>query len=81
GIAAVIYEAPHPSEAALYAAQCCHLQPRWRELPGKLLDIGFCGRWWVLAARLRHHDVNEEEFARLPRRLQRIEWHHLHSER
>ncbi|NXG74420.1 TIM29 translocase, partial [Baryphthengus martii] len=55
--------------------------PRWRELPGRLLDVGFCGRWWVLSSRLRDCDVNEEEFAALPARLRRIRPHDLHSHR
>ncbi|NXD89104.1 TIM29 translocase, partial [Halcyon senegalensis] len=78
---AVVYEAPHAADAALYPARCRHLRPRWRELPGRVLDVGFCGRWWVLGARLRDCDVNEEEFAALPARLRRVESHHLRSQR
>ncbi|NXN73883.1 TIM29 translocase, partial [Himantopus himantopus] len=76
---AVVYEAPHAADAALYPAQCRHLQPRWRELPGRVLDVGFGGRWWVLGARLRDCDINEEEFEGLPARLRRLDPHHLHS--
>ncbi|NXI92693.1 TIM29 translocase, partial [Psophia crepitans] len=45
--------------------------PRWSEFPRRFLDVGFWGRWWVLSARLRDCDVNEEEFAALPPRLRR----------
>ncbi|XP_072704668.1 mitochondrial import inner membrane translocase subunit Tim29 [Ciconia boyciana] len=78
---AVVYEAPHAADAALYLARCRHLRPRWRELPGRLLDVGFWGRWWVLGARLRDCDVNEEEFGGLPARLRRLDPHHLRSHR
>ncbi|XP_054039510.1 LOW QUALITY PROTEIN: mitochondrial import inner membrane translocase subunit Tim29-like, partial [Rissa tridactyla] len=79
---AVVYETPHPPPtAALYRACCRYLRPRWRELPGRLLDVGFAGRWWVLGARLRDCDVNEEEFQGLPERLRRVETHHLRSHR
>ncbi|NWX22700.1 TIM29 translocase, partial [Aegotheles bennettii] len=69
---AVIYEAPDAADAALYAARCRCLRPRWRDRPGALLDVGFLGRWWVLERRLRDCDVNEEEFAALPEPLRRV---------
>ncbi|NXG42788.1 TIM29 translocase, partial [Psilopogon haemacephalus] len=58
-----------------------YLRPRWRELPSRLLDLGFCGRWWVLGARLRDCDVNEEEFRELPPRLRRLRPEELRSHR
>lgn len=79
GLAAIVYEAPHDTDAALYPARCRYLQPRWRELPGRLLDVGFWGHWWVLGARLRDCDVNEGEFAALPARLRRLHRHQLRS--
>ncbi|NXX87399.1 TIM29 translocase, partial [Urocolius indicus] len=78
---AVVYEAPHSSDASLYAATCRHLAPGWLELPGRLLDVGFWGRWWVLRARLRDCDVNEDEFAALPERLRRMDAQQLLSHR
>ncbi|NXL69045.1 TIM29 translocase, partial [Chordeiles acutipennis] len=79
--AAVIYQTPHSADAALYPAQCPQLQPRWRELPARLIDIGFWGRWWVLTARLRHYDINEDDFASLPPQLRRLELQQLRSHR
>ncbi|KAH0628639.1 hypothetical protein JD844_010021 [Phrynosoma platyrhinos] len=76
----VVYEAPFDAGADLYLAHCPHLQPRWAELPGRLLDVGFWGRWWVLRARMRDADINEEEFRHLPERLRTLSFHHLHSE-
>ncbi|XP_075594277.1 mitochondrial import inner membrane translocase subunit Tim29 [Balearica regulorum gibbericeps] len=78
---AVVYEDPHADDAALYLARCRHLRPRWRELPGRLLDVGFWGRWWVLGARLRDCDINEEEFGGLPARLRRLDPRQLRSHR
>ncbi|XP_064293324.1 mitochondrial import inner membrane translocase subunit Tim29 [Phalacrocorax carbo] len=79
--AAVVYEAPHADDTALYPARCRYLRPRWRDLPARLLDVGFWGRWWVLGARLRDCDVNEEEFLGLPARLRRVDPHQLRSHR
>ncbi|KAM9214404.1 mitochondrial import inner membrane translocase subunit Tim29 [Leptosomus discolor] len=78
---AVVYEAPYADDAALYPARCRYLQPRWRELPSRLLDVGFWGRWWVLGARLRDCDVNEEEFGGLPPHLRRLDPRQLRSHR
>ncbi|XP_025920271.1 mitochondrial import inner membrane translocase subunit Tim29, partial [Apteryx rowi] len=77
---ALVYEAPFDAEAGLYLAQCRYLQPRWRELPGRILDVGFWGRWWVLHAKMRDCDINEEEFRFLPEHLRAVSFHNLHSE-
>ncbi|XP_042299913.1 mitochondrial import inner membrane translocase subunit Tim29 [Sceloporus undulatus] len=76
----VVYEAPFDAGADLYLARCPHLQPRWAELPRRLLDVGFWGQWWVLRARMKDADINEEEFSHLPERLRIVTFHHLHSE-
>lgn len=31
---------------------------RWADIPDGILDVGCVGRWWVLEARMRGHDVN-----------------------
>uniref|UniRef100_A0A8V5GKX1 Uncharacterized protein n=1 Tax=Melopsittacus undulatus TaxID=13146 RepID=A0A8V5GKX1_MELUD len=80
GLIAVVYEAPHGTGTGLYAGQCRYLRPRWREAPGRLLDVGFWGCWWVLRYRLRDCDVNEDEFLALPPRLRRMEPEQLRSE-
>ncbi|XP_067170731.1 mitochondrial import inner membrane translocase subunit Tim29 [Apteryx mantelli] len=77
---ALVYEAPFDAEAGLYLAQCRYLQPRWCELPGRILDVGFWGRWWVLHAKMRDCDINEEEFRFLPEHLRAVSFHNLHSE-
>ncbi|XP_060092276.1 mitochondrial import inner membrane translocase subunit Tim29 [Heteronotia binoei] len=81
GLAAVAYEAPFDADAALYRARCPHLAPAWAQLPARLLDVGFCGRWWLLRAKMRDCDVNAEEFRALPPSLRRLSFHHLHSAR
>lgn len=78
---AVAYEAAFPDDAALYRARCPHLAPAWTALPARLLDLGCCGRWWLLRRAMRDCDVNAEEFAALPPPLRRLDFHHLHSAR
>ncbi|XP_041567772.2 mitochondrial import inner membrane translocase subunit Tim29 [Taeniopygia guttata] len=80
GLLSVAAAEPDGTDAALYRARCPHLRPRpWER--GALLDVGFAGRWWLLAAALRDPDVNEEEFGHLPGPLRRLRPAELRSER
>ncbi|XP_038626638.1 mitochondrial import inner membrane translocase subunit Tim29 [Tachyglossus aculeatus] len=76
----LLYEAPFAREAQLYQAQCDHLAPRWLEFPGRLLDVGFLGRWWTLDAKMKDFDINEEEFRHLPAHLREISPRQLRAE-
>ncbi|XP_004378388.2 mitochondrial import inner membrane translocase subunit Tim29 [Trichechus manatus latirostris] len=80
GFCSLVYEAPFDAQASLYQARCRYLQPRWADFPGRILDVGFMGRWWVLEARMRDCDINDEEFLHLPAHLRVIGPHQLRSE-
>ncbi|XP_004716888.1 mitochondrial import inner membrane translocase subunit Tim29 [Echinops telfairi] len=80
GLCSLVYEAPVDAQASLYQARCRHLQPRWADFPGRILDVGFVGRWWVLGARMRDCDINDDEFLHLPAHLRVVGPHHLRSE-
>ncbi|XP_012889399.1 PREDICTED: uncharacterized protein C19orf52 homolog [Dipodomys ordii] len=80
GLCALVYEAPFDAQASLYQARCRHLQPRWVDFPGRILDVGFVGRWWILGTRMRDCDVNDDEFLHLPAHLRVVGRNHLHSE-
>ncbi|XP_074168129.1 mitochondrial import inner membrane translocase subunit Tim29 [Sminthopsis crassicaudata] len=80
GLLSLLYEAPYDPEASLYQARCRHLQPRWADFPGRVLDVGFLGRWWVLSAKMRDFDINDEEFRHLPAHLRTLAEHQLRSE-
>uniref|UniRef100_A0A8C8RWT1 Translocase of inner mitochondrial membrane 29 n=1 Tax=Pelusios castaneus TaxID=367368 RepID=A0A8C8RWT1_9SAUR len=77
---ALMYQAPFDVETDLYQAHCKYLKPRWMEFPGRVLDVGFLGRWWVLRSKMRDSDINEEEFKYLPEHLRAISSQNLHSE-
>ncbi|XP_029945630.1 mitochondrial import inner membrane translocase subunit Tim29 [Salarias fasciatus] len=66
GLLSVVYRADYDGAAALYEARCSSLAAPWRELPARLLDVGFAGRWWVLDSKMKDYDVNEDEFTHLP---------------
>ncbi|KAJ7316419.1 hypothetical protein JRQ81_002581 [Phrynocephalus forsythii] len=76
----LVYQAPFDSGADLYQAHCKYLQPRWMDFPGRVLDVGFWGRWWVLSSKMEDADINEEEFQGLPEHLRTVSFHNLHSE-
>ncbi|XP_042784380.1 mitochondrial import inner membrane translocase subunit Tim29 [Panthera onca] len=80
GLCSLVYEAPVDAQASLYQARCRYLQPRWADFPDRILDVGFVGRWWVLAARMRDCDVNDDEFLHLPAHLRVVGPHQLRSE-
>ncbi|KAM9393074.1 mitochondrial import inner membrane translocase subunit Tim29 [Pholidichthys leucotaenia] len=66
GLLSVIYYANHDPDTSLYEAQCTGLSVRWRELPRRVLDVGFVGHWWILDSKMKDYDVNEGEFKHLP---------------
>ncbi|XP_040842134.1 mitochondrial import inner membrane translocase subunit Tim29 [Ochotona curzoniae] len=80
GVCSLAYEAPVDAEVSLYQARCPHLQPRWSELAGRVLDVGALGRWWVLGSRMRDCDVNDREFLHLPPHLRVLRPGQLRSE-
>lgn len=80
GLCSLMYEAPFDAQASLYQARCRYLQPRWIDFPGRVLDVGFVGRWWVLENRMRDCDINDDEFLHLPAHLRVVGPHQLHSE-
>ncbi|XP_004447788.3 mitochondrial import inner membrane translocase subunit Tim29 [Dasypus novemcinctus] len=79
-LCSLVYEAPCDAQASLYQARCRYLQPRWADFPGRVLDVGFAGRWWALAARMRDCDVNDDEFLHLPAHLRVVRPQQLRSE-
>ncbi|XP_037673893.1 mitochondrial import inner membrane translocase subunit Tim29 [Choloepus didactylus] len=79
-LGSLVYEAPVDAQASLYQARCRYLQPRWADFPGRILDVGLGGRWWVLEARMRDCDVNDEEFVHLPAHLRVVQPQQLRSE-
>ncbi|XP_059413072.1 mitochondrial import inner membrane translocase subunit Tim29 [Carassius carassius] len=66
GIASLTYYTDYDSESSLYEARCSAISVPWAELPKRVLDVGFAGRWWVLDHKMKNFDINEEEFKHLP---------------
>ncbi|KAM4531312.1 mitochondrial import inner membrane translocase subunit Tim29 [Odontesthes bonariensis] len=70
GLLSLIYHADYDPDTMLYEAQCSNLSVPWRDLPQRVLDIGFSGRWWILDSKMKDYDINEEEFKHLPAYMQ-----------
>ncbi|XP_048377981.1 mitochondrial import inner membrane translocase subunit Tim29 [Stegostoma tigrinum] len=75
----LVYAAPYDAKTSLYNAQCEYLKPRWSDFPGRVLDIGFFGKWWILSSKMKDWDINDNEFAYLPDELQTVTPQNLHS--
>ncbi|KAK1157596.1 mitochondrial import inner membrane translocase subunit Tim29-like [Acipenser oxyrinchus oxyrinchus] len=72
GLLSLVYEAPFHPDSSLYEARCQSLRPRWLHFPSRVLDLGFCRRWWILERKMRDFDINEQEFMNLPPHLSTI---------
>lgn len=70
GLLTLVYRADFDPDSTLYEAQCSNLSVPWRELPQRILDVGFIGQWWILDSKMKDYDVNEEEFKHLPVHMQ-----------
>uniref|UniRef100_UPI0037E8C732 mitochondrial import inner membrane translocase subunit Tim29 n=1 Tax=Semicossyphus pulcher TaxID=241346 RepID=UPI0037E8C732 len=70
GLLSLVYQADYDPDSVLYEAQCSNLSVPWRELPQRILDVGFVGYWWVLDSKMKDYDVNQEEFKHLPAHMQ-----------
>ncbi|XP_041673151.1 mitochondrial import inner membrane translocase subunit Tim29 [Cheilinus undulatus] len=66
GLLTLVYRADYDPNVTLYEAQCSNLSVPWRELPQRVLDVGFVGFWWILDFKMKEYDVNEDEFKHLP---------------
>ncbi|XP_069783348.1 mitochondrial import inner membrane translocase subunit Tim29 [Narcine bancroftii] len=74
-----MYADPHDPVTSIYDAQCEYLKPRWSDFPGRVLDFGFLGKWWMLGSKMKDWDVNDVEFAHLPAQLQTVTPRNLYS--
>ncbi|XP_072298380.1 mitochondrial import inner membrane translocase subunit Tim29 [Eucyclogobius newberryi] len=70
GFVSLVYNADFDPQSALYEATCSNLSVPWRELPERVLDVGFAGRWWILDKKMEDFDVNEAEYKHLPPHMQ-----------
>lgn len=70
GLLSLIYYADYDPDATLFEARCSDLSVPWRELPRRVLDVGFAGRWWILSSKMQDYDVNMDEYKHLPLHMQ-----------
>ncbi|KAA0705607.1 Mitochondrial import inner membrane translocase subunit [Triplophysa tibetana] len=65
GFASLTYYTDYDPVSSLYEAQCSAISVPWAELPKRVVDVGFAGRWWVLDRKMKDYDINEEEYRHL----------------
>ncbi|XP_054764730.2 mitochondrial import inner membrane translocase subunit Tim29-like [Lytechinus pictus] len=62
GVCSLIWEDNFDKRVAMYDAKCDYLAVSWRELPDRIRDVGFLGRWHYLSKAMTDYDINEFEF-------------------
>lgn len=62
GVASVMWVDDYSDELGLFAAQCDYLQPRTVDIRHRVIDIGFCGKWWISSKKMEEVDVNTSEW-------------------
>lgn len=62
----VIYSSEYDSDNKFYESQCKYLKPKWSEIFDKVLDVGCCGKWWVMRYKMTDYDI---DFEQLPKDL------------
>ncbi|XP_041475883.1 mitochondrial import inner membrane translocase subunit Tim29-like [Lytechinus variegatus] len=66
GVCSLIWEDNFDKRVAMYDAKCDYLAVSWRELPDRIRDVGFLGRWHYLSKAMTDYDINEFEFQNAP---------------
>lgn len=60
GVASLLWHDDYDAGLALFKATCGYTRPPWRTWHERIVDVGFCGRWWMLREKLKDYDVAEE---------------------
>lgn len=51
------------TDCYLYESQLSATTPRWRDIPSRVFDVGFCDRWITLDRGFVNWDITEETLA------------------
>lgn len=57
GVASLLWLADYDAGLALYKTTCTYTVPHWRQFGERIVDVGFCGRWWLLRQAMEDYDV------------------------
>lgn len=60
GVLSLMWRADYDEGLALYKTQCTYTVPQWRTFTDRIVDVGFCGQWWVLRRKLIDYDVVDD---------------------
>lgn len=62
GVASLIWIDNYNKSCDLFEARCKSLKPRWVTFHDRVVDVGFCGRWWSIERAMTDFDINPDEF-------------------
>lgn len=61
GLVSLMWSADHDAAVALYRTTCTYTAPHWRTFGERIVDVGFCGRWWIMQQKMENYDVVDED--------------------
>lgn len=62
GLFSVLWFDNYGQELGIYQASCSYLKPQYQNFHTRIVDIGFCSKWWRLDQIMEDYDINEEEW-------------------
>ncbi|CAG7717589.1 unnamed protein product [Allacma fusca] len=62
GLFSIIWKHNEDPALGVYNAQCDYLKPLYSEMWERLVDVGFCGHWWILEEKMIDYDINHTEW-------------------
>ncbi len=57
----LILRTKYNPQCDLYAAHCKELQPKFTDLPDRIIDVGAFGRWFYAEKAMEDYDVNQSD--------------------
>lgn len=63
GVASLIWIDNYDASCDLFEARCKSLKPHWLNFHHRVVDIGFCGQWWLIDRAMIDFDINPNEFS------------------
>lgn len=58
GLFSVVYDSDYSAHNRNFISQCKYSNPRWNEKHKRIVDVGFCDKWWVLDYKMTDYDLN-----------------------
>ncbi|KAK9511632.1 hypothetical protein O3M35_000254 [Rhynocoris fuscipes] len=62
GLFSIIWIDNYDKTLGIYKALCPYLKPELLKMHERIIDVGFCNKWWIIDRKMVDNDVNPEEW-------------------